>query len=63
MFFSKGKALYGLQKKIMVGFATGPHLRNFDWVRANGSGNGKSGKNYPIFLVNSLIQANRLQGT
>ena len=47
----------------MVGFATGPHLRNFHWVRTNGSDNAKNGKNYPIFQVNSLIHANSLQGT
>ena len=34
VFFSKRKKMYLAAKKIMVGFATGPHLRNFDWVRA-----------------------------
>ena len=28
--------------------ATGPHLRNFDWVRANGNGNGNTGKTIPF---------------
>ena len=40
----------------MVGIATGPHLRNFDWVRANGSGNGKSRKNYPIIQGRHLLE-------
>ena len=47
----------------MVGFATGPHIRNFDWVRANGSGKAKNEKNYSISQANSLIQSNNLQGT
>ena len=62
MFF-KAKILFGRQKIIMVGFAAGTHLRYFDWVWANGCGNGKSEKDYPIFHTNSLIQAKRLQGT
>ena len=52
--FQSEKVFFGHQKKIMVGIAKGPHLGNFDWVRANGSGNGKSRKNYPIiFQINS----------
>ena len=58
--FQSEKVLFGRQNKIMVGVATGSYQRNFDWVRANGSRKGKSGKSYPIFQANGLIHANSL---
>ena len=43
-FFQSEKVLFGRQKKIMLGFATGPHLRIFYRARANGSGTAKNGR-------------------
>ena len=31
-FSKQQRVFFGGQKKITVDFATGPHLRNFDWV-------------------------------